>query len=62
MRVMNFIRKYSGTAFAFVALLAAQAASTQFSYIYYQNSLPKKVKEFNKCRKTVNLNQTKRKG
>ncbi len=45
MRVMNVIRKYSGMAFAFVALLAAQAASTQFSYIYYQDSVPEKVKE-----------------
>jgi len=45
---MNVIRKYSGTAFAFVALLVAQMASTQFSYIYYQDSVPDKVKTLSK--------------
>lgn len=45
MRMMNVIRRYGGTAFAFVALVVAQVASTQFSYIYYQNPVPMKVKE-----------------
>lgn len=44
MRVMNVIRKYGGTAFAFMALIVAQAASTQFSYIYYQDEIPEKAK------------------
>jgi len=47
---MSVIRKYSGTAFAFVALLAAQVASTQFSYIYYQDSVPKAVKSLKKSK------------
>jgi cyclic lactone autoinducer peptide len=34
-----------GTVFAFVALMAAQVASTQFSLIYYQDCVPEKVKK-----------------
>ncbi len=41
---MNVIRKYGGTVFAFMALIVAQAASTRFSLIYYQDSVPEKVK------------------
>jgi cyclic lactone autoinducer peptide len=47
MRRINVIRRYCGTAFAFVALVVAQVASTQFSYVYYQDSVPMKVKELN---------------
>ena len=45
MKMMNVIRKYGGTAFAFMALIVAQAASTQFSLIYYQDSVPEKMQE-----------------
>jgi hypothetical protein len=48
MRMMNVIRKYGGIAFAFMALIVAQAASTQFSLIYYQDSVPDKVKALSK--------------
>jgi cyclic lactone autoinducer peptide len=37
--------RYIGTAFAFVALVVAQVASTRFSLIYYQDVVPEKVKE-----------------
>jgi len=53
MRMKNVIRKYGGTAFAFMALIVAQAASTQFSYIYYQESVPNKVKEL-KSKRIIN--------
>jgi cyclic lactone autoinducer peptide len=41
--MINAIRKYGGIALAFTALIAAQVSSTQFSYIYYQDKVPKKV-------------------
>lgn len=37
--------KRGGTTFAFVALMAAQVASTQFSLIYYQDCVPDKVRK-----------------
>ncbi|WP_417204734.1 hypothetical protein [Acetoanaerobium sticklandii] len=44
MKIMKaFIRK-GAAAFAFVALIATQIASTQFSLIYYQDSVPEKLK------------------
>ena len=44
MRIMKvFIRK-GATAFAFIALIATQVASTQFSLIYYQDPVPEKVR------------------
>jgi len=48
MKMMNIIRKYGGTAFAFMALIVVQAASTQFSLIYYQDSVPEKVNALSK--------------
>lgn len=42
--IKAFVRK-GGTAFAFVALVAAQIASTQFSLIYYQEPVPEKVRK-----------------
>lgn len=47
MKRLNILRKYTGTAFAFTALVVAQMASTQFSYIFYQDAVPKKIIEFN---------------
>ncbi|MDF1618199.1 AgrD family cyclic lactone autoinducer peptide [Petrocella sp. FN5] len=44
MKKIGFVRKYSGTAFAFIALVVAQAASTQFSLIFYQSEIPNKLK------------------
>jgi len=35
MKIVKAFVKKGGTAFAFVALIAAQVASTQFSLIYY---------------------------
>jgi len=43
-KIMKVFVKKGGTAFAFVALVAAQVASTQFSLIYYQESVPEKVR------------------
>ena len=48
MKIVNTFRKYAGTAFAFIAFVVAQSASTQFSIIYYQDSVPEKVKGLNK--------------
>ena len=45
--IKAFIMK-GGTVFAFVALMAAQVASTQFSLIYYQESVPEKVRKLKK--------------
>lgn len=44
MKKLSFIRKYSGTTFAFAALLVAQVASTRFSLIFYQGEIPEKLK------------------
>ena len=44
MKIMKVFIKKGGTAFAFVALIAAQVASTQFSLIYYQEAVPEKVR------------------
>jgi cyclic lactone autoinducer peptide len=48
MKIISILRKYVGTAFAFAALVVAQVASTQFSYIYYQDTVPEKVKALSK--------------
>jgi len=48
MRKLNILRNYVGPAFAFTALIVAQIASTQFSLIYYQDTIPEKVKELKK--------------
>ncbi len=48
MKIMNVVRKYAGTAVAFMALVVAQTASTRFSLIYYQDSVPEKVKALSK--------------
>jgi cyclic lactone autoinducer peptide len=45
---LNSLRKYVGTSFAFMALVVAQVASTQFSFIFYQDSVPESVKALNK--------------
>lgn len=51
MRIVKvFIRK-GATVFAFVALIATQIASTQFSLIYYQDYVPVKVYRSIKLRK-----------
>lgn len=47
MKKLN-IRKYTGTAFAFTVLVVAQLASTQFSYIFYQDTVPIKVRALKK--------------
>lgn len=47
MKRLSVLRKYSGTTFAFVALIVAQMASSQFSFIYYQDEIPEKVKALN---------------
>ncbi len=51
MRKLNILRNYVGPAFAFTALIVAQIASTQFSLIYYQDTIPEKVKELKKQEK-----------
>lgn len=48
MKFLKNIRKFYGSAFAFAALLIANTASTQFSLIYYQESVPEKVRELKK--------------
>ena len=44
MRIFKVLVKKGGTTFAFVAFMAAQVASTQFSLIYYQGTIPKKLR------------------
>lgn len=48
MKIFKILSKKGGSAFAFIALLTAQAASTQFSYIYYQELVPEKVRDLKK--------------
>lgn len=45
MMKLSFARKYSGMAFAFVALMVAQIASVQFSLIFYQSEIPEKLRK-----------------
>lgn len=45
---LNMLRKYAATSFAFVALVVANLASTQFSIIYYQREIPEILKETKK--------------
>jgi len=47
LRGINFLRRNAGICFAFVALIVAQAASTQYSFIYYQDSVPEKLRMLN---------------
>lgn len=44
MKKLSFLGKYAGTTFACMALVVAQIASTRFSFIYYQDEVPEKVK------------------
>ncbi|SCP97787.1 hypothetical protein [Anaerobium acetethylicum] len=48
MKKLDFLRKYAGISFAFLALIVAQVASTQFSLIFFQDEVPEKVKELRK--------------
>ncbi|WP_341876821.1 hypothetical protein [Defluviitalea saccharophila] len=48
MKTVDILRKYVGTAFAIAAFVVAQSASTQFSFIYYQDIVPEKVKNLTK--------------
>ena len=45
MRIVKFLVKKGGATFAFLALMAAQVASTQFSLIYYQGTVPEKLRK-----------------
>ena len=49
MKKLKFPSKYvAGTTFAFLALAVAQAASTRFSVIFYQDEVPEKLKALRK--------------
>ena len=48
MRKFKVLSKYTGTSFAFLALAVAQVASTRFSFIFYQDEIPEKVKMLKK--------------
>lgn len=47
-KILKPFRKYAGTSFAFAALIVAQVASTQFSFIFYQDAVPVSVKKLKK--------------
>ncbi|MBE0451625.1 MAG: hypothetical protein IBX70_12375 [Clostridia bacterium] len=53
MKIIKVLVKMGGTTFAFVALMAAQVASTQFSLIYYQGTVPEKVMNIVKLKKEL---------
>lgn len=48
MKIMKSIRKYAGSGVACMALVVAQVASTQYSFIFYQDEVPVKVKALKK--------------
>ena len=48
MKRLSMLRKYAATSFAFVALVVANVASTQFSIIYYQGEIPKGLNDSKK--------------
>lgn len=50
MKKLSFLTRSIGGMFACMALIVAQLASTQFSLIYYQDEVPKKVKDLRKNR------------
>ncbi len=45
---LKSLRKYAGISFAFVGLFIAQIASTRFSFIFYQDTVPESVKALKK--------------
>ena len=55
MKIIKVLVKMGGTTFAFVALMAAQVASTQFSLIYYQGTVPEKVMNIVKLKKNYSI-------
>lgn len=48
MKIFKGLIRKSSSVFAFIALLAAHGAATQFSYIYYQELVPEKVRALKK--------------
>jgi cyclic lactone autoinducer peptide len=50
MKKSSSITKSAGNILANVALHTAKRASTQFSYIFYQDEVPEKVKDLKKVK------------
>lgn len=48
MKKFKMVLRSLGSALACMAFFVAQAASSQFSFIYYQDQIPEKVKALRK--------------